>query len=972
MKLLISFLMVVGMFSYQATAQTYTVAGLRALAAPDTSVIYQTTDYGGGLWNYSSVTGAADNTGTVLVNTTTGGTYRRIFSGPLNIRWFGAKGDGVTNDIPAWDRAKAAIPSEGGTIYFPKGKYMSDANGWRVYRSNLSMKGDGINATYLLTPDPSNAFGLLLAPYRDAGWSLNPATLYTYTDTAAVGQGYIRLKAGQDKTLLKRNTVLFLNAGANYYDQFYGEFQVVDTLIGDKLFFKYNFSRDYTTARSSWNGTLTAAFSPPAVNATAVAQIDIPPLMGGNVAISLGNDLYQVTAVSGNNVTLRNLGKGNGTAVIPAGTRVYKARAIYLTPSAAYNTTVEDMTIDGHRNGLVVSNSVKSYFNRIRLVSHNGLTSGGLWLDGDGGRDMILHNSEVYSDGVRTSQMARSFGDIKFKSTKFFQSTLDFSEFNYNFDVEDCDIHLHKINNVTLNSAINIGISTTNGRIFKNRIFISDASSVITASDILGFKASSRAAMVISNNIIYADRCTLGISVYGPGTVSIEDNTIIGNIVSIFGYSDALPYGATNQVDVNQRFVFGNALTIKRNTFVGYTETFMARTDPFNIDVQDNYVNRFGPAWYPDGNAPMLGNVIRGSVSSVTPTLTVPAERLIFKNNLFKGWNYTQFSINLQRPLNDRIDVSNNRFIDQVGSYRADKDFVVNTRDANAVVYGDINYLPLQKNPDLDWKLYTDLVKNLGGKLAAVDTLVGRELLSDLYFGGFRNKIEMINPMLGDSAASRIPVLGWEKSMYKYFASKSFTGADFNRTRGWKGNGSSKYGVIGQVKDFDYKDFGIFINLTAGGVSAQSAYIGGYGGDNSAYLIRKNGTVLTGLGMAIIDSNYTELPGFIFSGQTTGRQLNYIDMATRPARFNAVLRNQLRQNGHINLALLAQGAVRLLDTRNFSNATVGCYGITKYLSLLEVRRLNQVIYKAMVALGRGVQVNPDQTPLPEGEGNVIP
>jgi len=963
--------MAVGILTYRANAQTYTVAGLRALTVPDTSVIYQTTDYGGGIWNYSAAVAATDNTGTILRNTATGGTYKRIYSGPLNIRWFGAKGDGITNDIPAWDLAKTALPPEGGTIYFPKGRYMSDANGWRVYRSNLSMKGDGINATYLVTPEPSNAFGLLLAPYRDAGWSLNPATLYTYTDTAAVGQGYIRLKAGQDKSAFKKNTVLFLNAGANYYDQFYGEFQVVDTLIGDKLFFKYNFSRDYTAAKSSWNGVLTAAFTPPAVNATAVAQISIPPVMSANVAISLGNDLYQVTAVSGNNVTLRNLGKGNGTDVLPAGTKVYKARAIYLTPSTTYNTTVEDMTIDGHRNGLVVSNSVKSYFNRIRLVSHNGLTSAGLWLDGDGGRDMILNNSEVYSDGVRTSQMARSFGDIKFKTTKFFQSTIDFSEFNYNFDVEDCDIHLHKINNVTLNSAINVGISTSNGRIVKNRIFISDASTVINASDILGFKASSRAAIVISHNIIYADRCTLGISIYGPGTVSIEDNTIIGNIVSIFGYSDGLPYGVTNQVDVNSRFVFGNALTVKRNTFVGYTETFMARTDPMNIDVQDNYVNRFGPAWYPDGNAPALGNIVRGSVSSVTPTLKIPAERIIVKNNIFKGWNYTQFSFNLQRPLSDRIDVSNNRFIDQAGSYRADKDFVVNTRDANAVVFADLNYIPLQKNPELDWKVYTDLVKNLGGKLNTTDTVVGRQLLTDLYVGGFRNKIEMINPMLGDSAASRIPVLGWEKSMYKYFASRSFTGADFTKTTGWKGDGTSKYGVIGQVKDFDYKDFGIFVNLTAEGTSAQAAYIGGYGADNAAYLIRKNGNVLTGLGMAIIDTTYTELPGFIFSGQTKGRQLNYIDMATRPARFNLVLRNQLVPGGQINLALLAQGAMRLADTRNFSNATVGCYGITKYLNLLEVRRLNQVIYKAMLALGRGVQINPDNTPVTANQGNTF-
>jgi hypothetical protein len=966
MRILLTLLLLAGMV-YRTAAQTFTVAGLRVFAAPDTSVIYQTTDYGGGLWNYSSDTTTIDNTGTILVSTATGGTYKRIYDGALNIRWFGAKGDGVTNDIPAWDLAKAALPAGGGTIYFPRGRYMSDAVGWRVFRSNVYMKGDGIDATFLLTPRPSSAYGLQLARYRDGGWSLNPATLYTYMDTAAVGQGYIRLKPGQDKTLLKKDMVLFFNGGANYYDQFYGEFNVIDTLIGDQLFFKYNFARDYTAARSSWNGTLTAPFTPPAINASAIAQIESPPPMNANQAISLGNDLYQVTASSGNNVTLRNLGKGNGTAVIPAGTRVYKARAIYLTPSTVYNIIVEDMSIDGQRNGLVVSNSVKSYFNRIRLTSRKGVIPGGLWLDGDGGRDMILDNSEIYSDGVRNSQMARSFGDIKFKNTKFFQSTVDFSEFNYNFDVEDCDIHLHKIDAEPLGYAISVGTSTTNGRIFKNRISISDATSVITANDIQGYRASSRSAMVISNNIIYADRCVSGISLHTAGTLAIEDNTIIGNIVNIFGSSAALPYGASNQVVENQRFVFGSAMTIRRNTFVGYTDNFTVRPDPFNIDVQDNYVNRFGPSWKPDLNAAGLGNIIRGSVSSPTPTLTVPAENLTVRNNVFKGWNYSQFSFNLQRPLNDRVDISNNRFFDQTGTYRADKDFVISIRDENALAYGDIRYLPLQKNQELDWKAYTSLVKNLGGKLQSIDSLSGKELLSDIYSNNLRDKVEMINPLLGDAAASRIPLLGWEKSMYRYFASKTFTDADYTKNTGWKGDGISKYGIIGQVGDFDYKDFGLFVNLTAAGTTPLETYIGGYSSDNAAYCLRKNGSVLTGLGMAAIDSNYVGQPGFIFSGQATGRQLNYIDMSSQPARVSTELRNQLVTRSQLNLALLAQAAVQLPNTKYFSSAAVGCYGVTKYLSLPEVQKLNQLIYKTMVALGRSVQANPDNTPVDDNE-----
>jgi hypothetical protein len=45
----------------------------------------------------------------------------------LNVRDFGAKGDGTTDDAPAIRSAIAAIPSGGGTVYFPPGTYRSVA-----------------------------------------------------------------------------------------------------------------------------------------------------------------------------------------------------------------------------------------------------------------------------------------------------------------------------------------------------------------------------------------------------------------------------------------------------------------------------------------------------------------------------------------------------------------------------------------------------------------------------------------------------------------------------------------------------------------------------------------------------------------------------------------------------------------------------------------------------------------------------
>ena len=53
------------------------------------------------------------------------GYFKRIYSGPLNVRWFGAKGDGVTDDTAAVHAARDAAKS--GTIYFPE-SFDADGN----------------------------------------------------------------------------------------------------------------------------------------------------------------------------------------------------------------------------------------------------------------------------------------------------------------------------------------------------------------------------------------------------------------------------------------------------------------------------------------------------------------------------------------------------------------------------------------------------------------------------------------------------------------------------------------------------------------------------------------------------------------------------------------------------------------------------------------------------------------------------
>lgn len=105
-----------------------TIAALR-LTNPITSIEAITVegyttpgDGGGGLFFYqSSDTTSPDNGGTIIVSTN-GSRWYRIFSGGVNVKWFGATGNGTTDDTGAIQNAISSI-TNGGEVYFPNGTY---------------------------------------------------------------------------------------------------------------------------------------------------------------------------------------------------------------------------------------------------------------------------------------------------------------------------------------------------------------------------------------------------------------------------------------------------------------------------------------------------------------------------------------------------------------------------------------------------------------------------------------------------------------------------------------------------------------------------------------------------------------------------------------------------------------------------------------------------------------------------------
>ena len=82
-------------------------------------------DGGGGVFHFDSAATTPDDGGTVIaVSGLAKGRWRRLYSGPLNVKWFGARGNGSANDHDAIQHALVAATSattQGGAVYFPGG-----------------------------------------------------------------------------------------------------------------------------------------------------------------------------------------------------------------------------------------------------------------------------------------------------------------------------------------------------------------------------------------------------------------------------------------------------------------------------------------------------------------------------------------------------------------------------------------------------------------------------------------------------------------------------------------------------------------------------------------------------------------------------------------------------------------------------------------------------------------------------------
>lgn len=103
---------------------------------------------------------SADNGGTMIVDAA-GHRFSRSFSDNISVKWFGATGDGTTDDTVTFANAIAA--GTGYAVYVPKGTY-NLATAENIFLKDLKLYGDGVSVNTFGGPiDTSNGSIILIS-----------------------------------------------------------------------------------------------------------------------------------------------------------------------------------------------------------------------------------------------------------------------------------------------------------------------------------------------------------------------------------------------------------------------------------------------------------------------------------------------------------------------------------------------------------------------------------------------------------------------------------------------------------------------------------------------------------------------------------------------------------------------------------------------------------------------------------------
>lgn len=195
-------------------------------------------DGGQGFFYWDSISEEPDNGGTIVKsNHSEVGRWKRVYSKEVNAKWFGAKGDGETDDTLALQTALNV--SE--ILYIPKGVYLVDE---LVKQGNIIILGEGKAQTKLIS-NSSNEYSRVIIIKGDS-----PLQISSLASNTVKGKNSVVLSSAED--LKNGDLVLiynstdgsFSNSRPEYRD---GEILKVSHVDGVNVFFHNSVTKVYSS-----------------------------------------------------------------------------------------------------------------------------------------------------------------------------------------------------------------------------------------------------------------------------------------------------------------------------------------------------------------------------------------------------------------------------------------------------------------------------------------------------------------------------------------------------------------------------------------------------------------------------------------------------------------------------------------------------------------------------------------------------
>lgn len=185
-------------FPTVAPIQATSIAALKSIVVSTVSNNYQiqvagyyaANDGGGGVFVYNSSSSATDDGGSVIAPTSGSGRWLRSIQGPANVRYWGAKGDGATDDSVAIQAALNYVHAAGGgVVLLPPGNFFVNTGAYvnpyfLSYYSNTTVQGAGSGAT-TITCTNGSANTSLFGSFPPGG-NVNYESLSVFTMTTAL------------------------------------------------------------------------------------------------------------------------------------------------------------------------------------------------------------------------------------------------------------------------------------------------------------------------------------------------------------------------------------------------------------------------------------------------------------------------------------------------------------------------------------------------------------------------------------------------------------------------------------------------------------------------------------------------------------------------------------------------------------------------------------------------------------------